>query len=65
MEGGQFGRTELFFSCEKGERVDVERLAKSEDLEIFGSPDGHLFELFCKIFNIIVQYTAQQILSFL
>ena len=49
MESGQFGRTGLFFSCEKGERVDDERLAKSEDLEIFGSLDGHLFELFCKI----------------
>ena len=39
----------IVFSCEKGERVDDERLAKSEDLEIFGSLDGHLFELFCKI----------------
>ena len=39
----------IVFFCEKGKRVDDERLAKSEDLEIFGSPDGHLFELFCKI----------------
>lgn len=32
----------IVLSCEKGERVDDERLAKSEDLEIFGSLDGHL-----------------------
>ena len=49
MEGGQFGRTGLVSSFEEGERVDGETLAKSEDLEIFGSLDGHLFELFCKI----------------
>ena len=49
MEGGQFGRTGLFFSCEKGERVDDERLAKIEDLEIFRSLDGHLFKYCCTI----------------
>ena len=39
MAGGQFGRTGLVSSCEEGERDDGETLAKSEEVEIFRSPD--------------------------